>query len=597
MKKILLTFVGALALMTACTKDDFLDPRTTGLTDDQVFSDSTRTLAFMSRIYADQGFSFNKGRWQTHGNTEQMTDDAEYLYIGTDKPSIQFYLGILTPVTYMGDGSSFSASNASDFWYTPWTNIRRCNLLLSRLPGAPLSAQKKARMVAETRFLRAWYIEQLITQFGGVPLIGNTLYTAEDIINIPRNSYADCVDYVITELDFCATQLPDVNGIPKAGASGYSSVEYGRVTSGTALALKSRLLLRAASPLFNGGAETTDGSLAALVSYPTNDQSRWQRAANAAKAVIDLNQYSLAVDNTTKPGYGFYNLFLQRVNSEYIYANERPANKDFEAHYYPGTRGGARNTTPTQEIVNAFPMANGKAITDATSGYSASNPYVNRDPRFRYSIIFNGAGVYSSLGSVQPVYTYNGPGATADAISLSGPSTGYFFRKMCDSTTAANSGANTTRSWPLIRYAEILLNYAEALNELGQTEPALQQIFALRQRAGIQPGTGNRYGIAVGLSQADARTLIRNERRIELLNEEQRLIDLRRWKLAMTVLNQANTRMNVVNTGTATARTFTYNVVPVVARPRHSFRPEMYLLPFPDAEIRKVPLLRQNPGW
>lgn len=591
MKKLLLLTLALAAAMSACKKDDFLDPQTTGLTEDQVFSDSTRTMQFLNRIYSDEGFQFQKQRWQSHGNTEQATDDAEYQFTGQDKPPVQMYLGIVYPTSFMGDGSTFSTNNASDFWYTPWTNIRRCNLLLSELPRTPLSARMRARVAAESRFLRAWYYEQLLSGFGGVPLIGDKVYTATDIINIPRNTYEECVNYLTSELDFCASQLPDVNGTAKSGVFGYSSVDYGRVTSGAALAFKSRILLRAASPLFNGGAETSDASLAALVSYPSFDASRWQKAATAAKAVMDANQYSLYVDNATKAGYGFYNVFLKRVNPEYIYAYERPANKDFEYFYNPPSRGGAWYSMPTQEIVDAFPMRNGKAITDPTSGYVATNPYVNRDPRFRYSIVFNGSSLfYGSTGIASPVSTVLN---SADGPTLTNSKTGYYFRKMVDSTTSQGSGANTERGWPLIRYAEIVLNYSEAMNETGQTEMALQQIIALRQRAGVLPGTDSRYGIAMGLSQADARTLIRNERRIELLNEDQRWVDVRRWKIAMNVLNVPSHRMQVVTNGSG----FTYTVIPVSVRPSHVFRPEMYLLPFPDAELRKVALLRQNPGW
>ncbi|GGF14075.1 membrane protein [Hymenobacter cavernae] len=574
-------------MLSACKKDDFLEPKTSALTEQTVFSDSTRTMAFLSRIYADAGFSFQKLRWSNHGNTELATDDAEYVFSGTGQVAVQLYSGIVTPLAFMGNGTAFSTSDASDFWVTPWANIRRVNLLMSQLPRTPLSKKMQARVTAEARFLRAWYYHYLLVTFGGVPIVGDKVYGIEDVIDMPRTSYADGIDYLTAELDEIAPQLPI--------AAEYSAPDYGRVTRGACLALKSRILLQAASPLFNGGAETSDASLAALVSYPSTDPSRWQKAADAAKAVIDLGTYSLNEDNVTKPGYGFYSVFLRRVNSEYIFAYHRPANKDMELYYNPSTRGGNKYSMPTQNIVDAFPMRNGKAITDPTSGYNAANPYVGRDPRFNYTIIYNGSSYYlSSAGRAAPVYTYEG--APTDGFDVTTSATGYYGRKMCDSTTSQGGGSNTERSWPLIRLAEVKLNYAEALNELGRTEDAMAQIFDIRRRAGITPGSPARYGIKSGISQSEARELIRNERHIELAYEDHRWNDIRRWKTAMVISNAYNNRMRITNRGTTAAPgPYTYNVVPTIRR--HNFRPEMYLLPIPDAEIRKVPQMRQNPGW
>ena len=162
---------------------------------------------------------------------------------------------------------------------------------------------------------------------------------------------------------------------------------------------------------------------------------------------------------------------------------------------------------------------------------------------------------------------------------------------MCD----VNSSANTQRAWPLLRYAEILLNYAEAINETGQPALAVPKLIDLRRRAGIDAGTDGRYGIPAGIGQAQLRTIIQNERRIELAFEDHRWHDIRRWKIAMVTNNAYNNRMRIVRGGTSPNFTYTYNVVSSIRR--HNFRPEMYLLPIPDGEIRKVPLMRQNPGW
>jgi hypothetical protein len=236
-------------------------------------------------------------------------------------------------------------------------------------------------------------------------------------------------------------------------------------------------------------------------------------------------------------------------------------------------------------------MKNGKAITDPTSGYDPNNPYVNRDPRFRYSIIYNGAK-FALNGSTQAdVFTY--VGAPTDGFIDPFPSytTGYYSRKMCDSSSTST---NPNRAWPLIRYAEILLNYAEAINETGQTALAYPKLAELRKRAGIDSGANKLYGMKPNMTVEEMRTFIQNERRIELMNEDHRWNDIRRWKIAVTLFtanNGFNQKMRITKTGS----TYTYSVVP--SHFQHKFRPEMYLMPIPYDEIVKMPALVQNPGW
>lgn len=572
MKKIFL--LGCIVGLTSCfSSDDFLDPKTTALTEETVFSDSTRSMAFLYRIYGDVGFSFVKGRWDSHGNTEEATDDAEYRYSGTGQKAVILYSGTVSPTNFP----------FFEFWSTPYTNIRRVNLLLEKLPTIPVSAALKAQMKAEARFLRAWYYHWLLISFGGVPIVGDKVYDITDFINLPRNSFAECVTYLTTELDEVAAQLPK--------SSAYPEQEYGKITKGACLALKSRILLHAASPLFNGGAETQNADLAKIVSNPTYDVAHWQKAADAALAVMNSGDYALYKDNTTAPGYGFYQVFLNRVNSEYIFFQNRPANRDMEGFYNMPTRGGGYNAMPTQNLVDAFPMKNGKAITDPTSGYDPANPYKNRDPRFDYSIVYNESQYYlASANALRPVYTYEG--AASDGFTQAGQTTGYYSRKMCDVNISSNSSFNTNRGWPLIRYAEILLNYAEAINETGRPDLAYAPLIALRDRAGITAGSDNLYGLKAGMTKEEMREIIRTERRVELAFEDHRWNDIRRWKIAMDVSNGYNKRMRIVRSSNGT---YTYQVTESIRR--HNFRPEMYLLPIPDSEVRKAPAMLQNPGW
>jgi len=565
--------IAAAALATGCKKSgDFLDTQTnTSLNEQMVFSDSARTMNFLNDIYLDAGFSFRRDRWDNHGSLDPATDDAEYTYSGATQKAVILYAGTESPVNFP----------FTDFWSTPFAEFRRVNLLLSKLPKTPLSAGLQKRVALEARFLRAWYYFHLVRAFGGVPLISDQVYGIDDIINLPRNTFQECIDYMVNELDACAAQLP--------APADYPEQDYGRATRGACLALKSRILLYAASPLFNGGATTTNADLAKMVSYPSYDASRWQKAADAAQAVISSGYYALYKDNTTAPGYGFYNVFLKRVNSEYIFARLRPANKDFESFYNPSSRGGNNYHFATEDLAEAFPMKNGKAITEAGSGYSATNPYVNRDPRFGYTITYNGALYYrASTNNLQPVFTY--VNAASDGYGIR-TTTGYYICKMCDANTSAGGGSNTERGWPLMRYAEILLNYAEAVNETGHPELAYPKLTALRDRAGIDAGSNGLYGLQAGMTTDQMRVAIQNERRIEMAFEEQRFWDARRWKTAMTVFNGFNKCMKITNN----AGVYTYEIVPSIRQ--HNFRPEMYLFPIMQSEISKMPAMVQNPGW
>jgi starch-binding outer membrane protein, SusD/RagB family len=590
MKRILIIIL-VIASLASCKKSsDFLDGQAISLNENMVFTDSARTMAFLTGIYADLGFSFTKGRWDSHGNTEQATDDAEYTLSGTGQAAVILYNGSISPTAYTAQ------QRLLDFWNLPYTNIRRVNLLLSKLSSTPLSPAMQSRVKGEARFLRAYFYVQLMVCFGGVPNIGDNVFGKDDIINIPRQDFGEFVDYIVNELDEAAALVP---------VAYPDDIDYGRITSGACKALKARALLYAASPLFNGGSISTNGELTPLVSYPVASDAHWQRAADAANDVITSGNYSLHTE-VTPQGNGFYNVFLRRVNNEYILGFYRAPNRDFEGYYNPRTRSGSTNRSlPTQDLVDCFPMQDGlqpfnpDGTINVASGYSATDPYVNREPRFYYSIIYNGSLYTNNSGSnLSPVYTFvNGTGTipaptqTIDAFNA-GTTTGYFSRKMCDVTISANSGANADRAWPLIRYAEMLLSYAEAINEAGQTELAVEKIIELRQRAGITPGADNRYGIKAGITKEEMRDLVRNERRIELAFEDHRWHDIRRWKIAMVTNNQFNKVMRITKNSNGS---YTYDRLESIRR--HNFRPEMYLLPIPDPEIQKMPAMIQNPGW
>jgi starch-binding outer membrane protein, SusD/RagB family len=577
---ILLTIVITSVCTMSCKKKNFLDDKSVGTITDP-FSDSTQTMAFVNRLYEEIGFNFKKERWE-NGNTEQSTDDAEYTLLNPQRRTVALWLGNYNALDF----------KHGDVWSLPWVDIRRVNLILKNINRTPLSTELRKRITGEAKFMRAYFYQYLIANFGGVPLIGDAVYGIDDVINVPRNTYEECVNYIKKEYDEAAALLPAPNA-PQSPVYDFQR-DYGRATKGHCIGMKARLLLYAASPLFNGGviaAATAQNKL--LAGYPAYDVARWQAAADAANAVINSGYYSLHVNNT-RPGLGFYELFTKRVNSEYIVFVNRPSNRDIEERYLPSSRNGGKHTQPTQSLVDCFPMKNGKAITDPTSGYNAQNPYVNRDPRFGFSIIYNQSNWLNSGGTYSAVITEVG---TGQDNAPGGTFTGYYARKMCDTTVYGNGTRPnlTERGWPLLRYAEILLSYAEAINETGQTNLAYPKMIELRQRAGIDPGVDNLYGLKANMTVAEMRTVIRNERHIELAYEaDNRWDDIRRLKTAEVVNNGNNTVIRITRVGS----TLTYDIqTTATADRKHSFRPEMYLFPIPVDELKKMPLMIQNPGW
>lgn len=536
--------------------------QTNDLNEESVFTDSARTLDALVGIYSDIGLFAAHNRFSNHGLTA-CSDETEGGTLSAAQEFIKWTSGGISPV-----------NSRDDVWTPCYANIRRVNIFLKNLPKSPLSASLKLRLTGEAKFLRAWYYFQLVKHFGGVVLIGDEIFETQDAIPGKRDTYEKCVNYITSECDAAAGLLPKEQ----------LSQDYGRITKGACLALKARMLLYAASPLFNGGGIATDAELKEVTGYPVSSNERWLQAAQAAKAVIDLGVYQLSEDNITAPGYGFYKVFTLRKNTEYILARMQPINKELEAFYDPNSRGGNANSFPYQELVDAFETKDGKLITDPSSGYNAANPYINRDPRLAYTVLFNGGmRLDRNTSKLAPVFTYTG-------APDGGSRTGYYVLKMLDAASINATGfANTQRCFPLIRYSEVLLNQAEALNEYqGPSADVYGLVGQVRQRAGLVP-----FQLPAGLTQDQMRQRIRNERRVELAYEEHRFWDVRRWKIADQTDNRTLNGMKITR---QTNGTFTYQTTPVR---QHVFRPAMYLFPIPQTEIGKSAdgSLRQNPEW
>lgn len=566
-----------MVILPACSKTGFLDQTvTTSLNETTTFTDSANAMAFLNNIYSAAGFAsdprrFNGGSYAA--GLEAACDEAEGPNASSSNGFIQFATGTVNPSVVPDDA-----------WSIPYSNIRAVNQLLRNMYRVPFATSVKQQAVAEARFLRAWYYTMLLEHYGGVPLIGDTVYAATDKIDATRRSFRSCVDYILSECDAAADVLPMVQ----------TGAQWGRACKGACLALKARVLLFAASPLFNNGgmAQGTAG-LDSIVAYPDSDPNRWQLAADAARAVIATHAFNLYVDSTSVPGelgYGFQHVFIERANNpEYIFSHMMGENKYLESLWDVPSRGGSNGAFAYQEMVDAFPMSNGLAITDPASGYDPNNPYQDRDPRLGYTIIHDST-LRPVFGANQPapVLLYmntsvNPPVAASGDAVYKGTPTGLYIYKMMDPTLINNSLGTTTRCLPLMRYAEILLNFAEATNEAsGPTTEVYQAVEAIRQRAGLRP-----YQLPTGLTQDQMREAIHTERRLELAYEGFRFFDVRRWLIAEQTDNLQMHGMEVDRGATVVYKPFNVR--------KHQFTKAMYLWPIPLKEIAKSPELQQNP--
>jgi hypothetical protein len=489
-----------------------------------------------------------------------------------------------TPISNYNNGLVSSTNNPDAYFSNSYNGIRQVNIFLANIDKVPVPSTNLTRTItwkAEVRFIRAFLYFELLKRYGGVPLIGGKIFSLDDNLQLPRNTYADCITYIVSECDAIKAQL---NPEPIAATN------LGRIPRGAAIALKCRVYLYAASPLFNGGGIESDATLKALTGYPTADPTRWQNVITSAEEFIALNAYSLVQSGTT----GYVNIFVQKQNTEVILAKQQV--NDFVLETVDAPIGFAVNnvqsagrTSPTQDFVDAFPMLNGLAITDPASGYNPASPYTNRDPRLNASVFYNGSLWLNRAGGVQ---TFDGGLDRPNVPSVNQTRTGYYLRKFLADNSISSSYSAQSHNFVYFRYAEILLNYAEALNEVGRTTDAVTQLILLRKRAGIAAGTSALYGIPAGISQTDLRTLIQQtDRRVELSFEEHRFWDLRRWKIANTELNKTLHGMQITKNANGT---FTYQVVPVTTI---VFQDKLYHMPIPYNETVTDANLKQNQGW
>ena len=540
---------------TSSCKKNFLDITPTDrLSDVSITSDSSlfedyvinRYLGVRLQDKEGEGTPPGFGRGFEYAMWSSLTDESIY---NNDDNTWLIQRGQLAPE---------NLGIAGTIWGRSYRSIRECNYALQNINQVQMSDEHKKRLTGELEFIRAFRYHDLIRNYGGVVLLGDTVTTLNDDLQaaslFQRASLKDCINYAVTQLNDAAQKLPVDNS---------DSWALGRATKGAALALKSRLLLYAASPLYNVGS--------------------WADAAAAAKAVMDMNKYSLYQG-------GYDQLFLNQDNPEAIFERLYTINARhvcLEISNGPNGYGGWGGNLPLQNLVDDYEMTNGKHINDAGSGYDSSNPYANRDPRLNATVLYNGA---SYRGDVIQTYVPGGKDSKDGPSNWNTSKTGYYLKKFMNNAYPIDNPWNVAgnQPWFYIRYAEILLNYAEAQNEaVGPDASVYDAVNSIRARSSV-----NMPPLPTGLSQDEMRQAIREERRVELAFEEQRYYDVRRWKIANVVENTPAYGISASVSGGK----YTYNKI--VALDGKSFADKNYWLPIPRTEIQASNnQLTQNPGY
>jgi hypothetical protein len=615
--KILIFFalLSSLLGVVSCSDKSFLDETvTTDLNQKAVFSDSTYSAGFLNEIYREIGFDTDPDRFSItafnfttfYGGLQTACDEAKFRRTSTITTDVMFATGTVNPVLV-----------SKDAWEKCYSNIRRVNTFLKYVEVSPITDRVKSQYKAEARFLRAWYYGILLRHYGGIPLIRDAIYQITDDVNTTRDSYADCVNYIVSECDAVISS----NILPKRR----TGIDYGRISEAACRALKVRVLLYAASPLYNGIEDkyAPTAEYKNLLGYPVYDKERWKLAYEAARDVIAMNEYRLFEwhqtgssnnDNkTAEMGWGFYavtsmasdfanytigkngEIYKGGAFCEIILDKTAAKGNDREKRYGPPTSGGAAESGYVyKELADAFPMADGKPIGASKYTYDIFKPNMYRDPRFANSILYDGGYFSTGVSAYTPIRISGGAGATLDAVHVGTP-TGFYVKKTVSRSTCGNSFIGVPQSRPLIRYSEILLSYAEAANEYygpdysDQYTSIYDALKAIRSRAGIEPGSENMYGLKPNMSQTEMRETIRQERRIELAFEGHRYFDVRRWKIAEDTDNKMMHGLEITVNGDGTKSSQEFEVG------KHTFRTAMYYWPIPYNEVVKSKSLLQNP--
>ena len=449
-------------------------------------------------------------------------------------------------------------------WTKFYGHIRETNVFFSKIDELEGDEEFINRMKGEMYFLRAYSYAQLIDWYGGVPIVDELFGLDNTEFLETRDTYQDCIDYIVEQLDMAIALLPE----------SYDSEDIGRATKGAAMALKARQLLHAASPLYNGATfanEYTDGQW---------NTQRLESAKTATKAVLDMDMYQLYDPEE------YRQIFVDKNNSEVIFGRYFNGSVTIEHQNRfgkengPSSIGGWGGYNPLQQFVDAFEMADGSKF-DWDNPEHAASPYENREERFYQCIYYDGA-MYKDHEIELFFKGIDSPESPINAWNAS--ETAYLPRKNNDESfdwTAGNQNQNDM--WIIYRLSEFYLNYAEILCELGETSEALNWLNPIRERVGLPEVTTT--------DQNELRERIRHERNIELCFEGQRYHDIRRWGIFKEILSQDALGAHIIKAEDGT-KTYSTKV-----SQKRTYDPKSWFLSIPRDELQKNLNLENNPGY
>ncbi len=576
----LFTLVLSVTMIISACSEDALDLQPLdALSADNVFND----LALI-RAYVDASYSgipnINNGNRM---GTDALTDIYHYKY------PTNVGVGLYVEATMDAVTGETTSRNT---WGNSYASLRHINTFFERVGNSTLPANELEPLRGEMHFLRAFYHFELLKYYGGIPIITKIFAIDEESFDLPRNSIEEVVDFIAAELDNAIPLLPDEAAPSRASKAG-------------AMAIKGRTLLYAASPLFN----------------QSGDISKWNAAATANKAVMDLSTYPMSAL--------YAPIFMDApIDGEVIFAREY--NKELDQGTWSGSNTmlwpngyqGWALLSPTQEFINMFEMTNGElpfmpdGITvNPASGFDPQDPYINRDPRFYDIVLYNGAFFkgrdveyfigYTDDGDGNPLDA-GGNARTEAAFPLSGmdthlgpvynwepPLTNYLFKKITDpSKPPTATGPDPVEFTPDIKYrkTESFLNYAEAQIALGNEAEARNAINTVRARASVNMPPITATG-------ADLVEAYRRERAVELSLESHRFMDIRRWMIAENTMGRPAIGINIERLSTGQI-VYHYGSKIALTSQIERWDDKLYWFPIPDREVKASNnVLTQNPGY
>jgi hypothetical protein len=590
-------FLGVILFtIISCNQADYLETVSkTNLTDATMWAAEGNADIYLNDCYSQL---VQKGNQPDNLDNFTSDNDAGWYYT-----SYNWKKGTINATSngYSVWGSSSGPANCAN-WPETYPKIMKINTFIAKITEnkANFSDAWYNKRMDEARFLRAYFYSELFMRVGGLALVKepqDRKTMTEEEMYLPRSTFEETFNYIVSELSSIVTNAY----LPVKYNNGNS--DAGRATLGSALALKGWIQLFGASPAYNSADPAVPRSADNLQSFATPNATRWADAAATNKQFIDTYGHK---------GTGTYKLFspmsrfwheANEYNSEVIWDRQHVGTTMAQTYdtyggpvWIQGTYYTWGNYCPTQELVDVYQMANGKDITDPTSGYNPQNPYVGRESRFYDFIVYDGATykqdwmttadvIYTRIDKVHP--SKNQIDFGSDDVG----NTAYYFKKRLDNAHA-RGGNLDGRNYVYYRYAEVLLNYAEAQNEaVGPDASVYEAINAIRTR----PGT-DLPELTPGLTQPQMRAAIKRERRLELVYEGHRLYDLWRWKDAMYEMNLDLHGMKIYNSvPDNNGGVWIYE--PVSLNHPHVFTQKMYFNPIPQAVIDRNTKLKQNWGY